>query len=251
MNTIKTIIVEDELNNAKLLEHFIIKYCPEIELIDSCKTKKAAVKSIRKHNPELLFLDIILENQTAFDVLNEVDFSKFNIIFITAFDEYALKAFQYNAADYLLKPIQIDELIAAVKRVQLRNEKKEFISSNQVNVLSDSLKLSPLKFITISNIDKVNFVKNEEILYCKSTGRYTEFYLTDKRKLVASKSLGEYEHQFDPKSFFRIHRSFIVNLNYITNINKKAGNYCELTNGQSLPISRRRMDSLIQFLRQM
>jgi two-component system LytT family response regulator len=97
----------------------------------------------------------------------------------------------------------------------------------------------------------VNFVKNEEILYCKSAGRYTEFYLTDKRKLVASKSLGEYEEQFDSKSFFRIHRSFIVNLNYITNINKKAGNYCELTNGQSLPISRRRMENLIQFLRQM
>ena len=251
MNTIKTIIVEDELNNAKLLEHFITKYCPEIELIDNFKTKKAAVRSIKKNKPQLLFLDIILEKQTAFDLLDEVDFSKFNIIFVTAFDQYALKAFQYNTADYLLKPIQIDELIAAVKRVKLRNDKNEFTHADQVNILSNSLTTANLKFITISNIDKVNFVKNEEILYCKSAGRYTEFYLTDKRKLVASKSLGEYEEQFDSKSFFRIHRSFIVNLNYIININKKAGNYCELTNGQSLPISRRRMENLIQFLRQM
>ena len=185
MNTIKTIIVEDELNNAKLLEHFITKYCPEIELIDNFKTKKAAVRSIKKNKPQLLFLDIILEKQTAFDLLDEVDFSKFNIIFVTAFDQYALKAFQYNTADYLLKPIQIDELIAAVKRVKLRNDKNEFTHADQVNILSNSLTTANLKFITISNIDKVNFVKNEEILYCKSAGRYTEFYLTDKRKLVA------------------------------------------------------------------
>ena len=251
MTTIKTIIIEDEINNAKLLEHFIIKYCPEIELIATCKSKNEAVESIKKLQPQLLFLDIILDDHTAFELLEEIDYSSLNIIFITAFDEYALKAFQYNAADYLLKPIQIDELIASVKRVVQRVEKNEFVDTEQINTLSNTLQSANPKFITISNIDKVNFVKNEEILYCKSTGRYTEFYLTDKRKLVASKSLGEYEELFDPKSFFRIHRSFIVNLNYITNINKKAGNYCELTNGQSLPISRRRMESLIQFLRHM
>ena len=115
MNTIKTIIIEDEINNLKLLEHFIDKYCPEIELIASCTSKTEAVKAIQKLKPQLLFLDVILEEHTAFDILEEVDYTNFNIIFVTAFEEYALKAFQYNAIDYLLKPIQIDDLIVAVK----------------------------------------------------------------------------------------------------------------------------------------
>lgn len=104
----KTIIVEDERNNADLLRHFLTKYCPTVELIDTCYTKHQAVISINQKTPELLFLDIILEEDTAFDLLDEIDYSQTHIIFITAFDQYALKAFQYNAVDYLLKPVQID-----------------------------------------------------------------------------------------------------------------------------------------------
>ena len=149
MNTIKTIIIEDQINNLKLLEHFIDKYCPEIELIASCTSKTEAVKAIQKLKPQLLFLDVILEDHTAFDILEEVDYTNFNIIFVTAFEEYALKAFQYNAIDYLLKPIQIDDLIVAVKKIALQNEKNQFIQPQQVQALSELIQSKSPKYITI------------------------------------------------------------------------------------------------------
>ena len=251
MNKLKTIIVEDEVNNAELLKHFINKYCSTIELIEICANKAEAVAAISKHKPDLLFLDIILEEDTAFDLLEEIDYTELHIIFVTAFDEFALKAFRFNAADYLLKPVQIDELIGAVNRIQERQENQDFLKKEQIQKLEEKIRKPSTKLVTVSNIDKVSFIKNEEILYCKSSGRYTEFYLKDKRKIVASKSLGEYEEELDKNHFYRIHKSFIVNLNSIEQINKKAGNYCELSDGSSLPISRRRLDGLLQFLKKM
>jgi two-component system LytT family response regulator len=249
MKPLKALIVEDEINNAELLKHFVTKYCPEIELVGTCHNKEEAITAIPEFKPQLLFLDIVLEEDNAFDLLREIDSSNMHIIFITAFDEYALKAFRFNAADYLLKPLQIEELVEAVKRILQRQANKEFIQKNTLETMERNYKNH--KVVTVSNIDKVSFLKSEEILYCKSSGRYTEFYLQDKRKLIASKSLGEYENELDKELFFRIHKSFIVNLNYITHINKKAGNYCELNNGSSLPISRRRMEGLLHFLKKM
>lgn len=250
MNTLNAIIIDDEKNNADLLVHFLEKYCPIINIVACCLTRKSALESIEKNDPDLLFLDIILDEGTAFDLLKEVDYNNLQIIFTTAYDDYALKVFRYNAVDYLLKPLQIDELINAVQRVKERLENQEFLTGKQIQQLSKNIiGKNPLNFVAISNIDKVNFVKNEDIYYCKSSGRYTEFFLKDKRKLLASKPLGEYETILDRTHFFRIHKSYLVNLTYITNINKKSGNYCELSDGSQLPISRRRLDSLIQFLK--
>lgn len=246
----KTIVVEDELNNLNLLSHFLKKYCPEVDLVASCQTKDEGVELVNQLNPDLLFLDIVLEENTAFELLEEIEHKDVNVIFVTAFDEYALKAFRYHAVDYLLKPLQIDELVDAVKRVKEQDPKSNFLNGDP-KALSESLKSMGNKYVIVSNIDKVNFVKNEEILYCKSSGRYTEFFLTGGRKLLASKSLGEYESLLNPRFFFRIHKSYIVNLDKISNINKKAGNYCELKDGSYLPISRRRMESLIQYINTM
>ena len=251
MNQLKTLIIEDEINNAELLQHFLIKYCPEIEVIGTCVNKAEALEAIPRLNPQLLFLDIILEDETAFDILKEIDYREMHIVFVTAFDEYALKAFRFNAADYLLKPLQIDELVNAVKRILIREANREFLEKNAIENMAQTFSQTNPKLVTISNIDKVSFIKNEEILFCKSSGRYTEFYLKNKRKLIASKSLGEYEQELDQNYFYRIHKSFIVNLNCIQQINKKAGNYCELEDGTSLPISRRRLDGLIQYLKNM
>lgn len=243
----KTIIVEDERNNADLLCHFLTKYCPKVELIDTCYNKEEAVHTINQKNPELLFLDIILEDGTAFDLLKEIDHSQTHIIFITAFDHYALKAFQYHAVDYLLKPLQIDDLINAVNKVLNRDGKKELNTPHLRDILLSSAK-DKSSYVTVPNIDKVNFIKNDSIIYCKSSGRYTEFYLNDDRRIVASKSLGEFEKLLNPNTFFRVHKSYIINLDYLMNINKKAGNYCELKNGLSIPISRRRIENLIQYI---
>lgn len=250
MKPLNAIIVEDEKNNADLLAHFLEKYCPSVNLISSCLTHKHALESINNNAVDLLFLDIVLDIGTAFDLLNEINYEHLQVIFITAYDSHALKAFRYNAVDYLLKPLRIDELINAVQRAHERKENLEFINQNQIQELSKNIVgKNALNFVAISNIDKVNFVKNEDILYCKASGRYTEFYLVDKPKLIASKPIGEYEMILDKSHFFRIHKSYLINLAYIVNINKKAGNYCELTDGSLIPISRRRLDALIQFLK--
>jgi two-component system LytT family response regulator len=243
----KTIIVEDEINNLNLLSHFLKKYCPEVELIASCQTKDVGVKLINQLKPDLVFLDVVLEENTAFELLEEIENKELNVIFVTAFDEYALKAFRTHAIDYLLKPLQIDELIEAVKRVKEQDSETSLLVEDKKGLVEKFINKGN-KYVIISNIDKVSFIKNEEIIYCKSSGRYTEFFLANGKKLVASKSLGEYESVLNPQLFFRIHKSYIVNLDKIVNINKKAGNYCELKDGSSLPISRRRMEGLIQYI---
>jgi len=233
------------------LTHFIKKYCPEIELVGSCQNKKDGITLIDTLKPDLVFLDIVLEEHNAFELLEEINNKNIKIIFVTAFDKFALKAFRYHAVDYLLKPIQIDELINTVKNIsdQIKNEKNSL--ENELKQFSQSFKNSNQKYVIISNVDKVSFVKYEDIIYCKSSGRYTEFFLTENRKLLASKSIGEYERVLNPHFFFRIHKSYVVNLDQVLSINKKTGNYCELKDGAILPISRRRMESFMNYINSM
>lgn len=195
----------------------------------------------------MCFLDILLDRDNSFHLLENLEKTSFHIIFTTAYDEFAIKAFRYNATDYLLKPIVIDELVKAVDRVEEQIHKKEFVHREQIKQLSESiLKKQPLNYLTVSGMDRVDFIQPEDIIYLKSAGRYTEFYLQDKkRKIISSRPIGEYETILPQDRFYRIHNSFLINLGALININKKAGNYCELTNGVSLPISRRRFEGLI------
>ena len=199
----------------------------------------------------MCFLDILLDRDNSFHLLENLEKTSFHIIFTTAYDEFAIKAFRYNATDYLLKPIVIDELVKAVDRVEEQIHKKEFVHREQIKQLSESiLKKQPLNYLTVSGMDRVDFIQPEDIIYLKSAGHYTEFYLQDKkRKIISSRPIGEYETILPQDRFYRIHNSFLINLGALININKKAGNYCELTNGVSLPISRRRFEGLIKLMR--
>lgn len=251
MKRLRTILVDDEKNNLDLLEYFIKKNCPSLEIIAKCSTYDIAKETIENTDFDLVFLDILLDRDNSFHLLERIDKTSFHIIFTTAYDEYAIKAFRYNATDYLLKPIVIEELIEAVDRVEEQIHKKEFIHREQIKQLSESiLKKQPLNYLTVSGMDRVDFIQPDDIVYLKSAGRYTEFYLEDvKRKIISSRPIGEYETILPEDRFYRIHNSFIINLNALININKRAGNYCELTNGVSLPISRRRFEGLIKLMR--
>ena len=125
-----TIVVEDELNNLNLLSHFLKKYCPEVNLIASCQTKDEGAALVNQLNPDLLFLDIVLEENTAFELLEEIEHKEVKVIFITAFDQYALKAFRYQAVDYLLKPLQIDELVDAINRIKEHKNRDDLFGSD-------------------------------------------------------------------------------------------------------------------------
>lgn len=251
MKRLRTILVDDEKNNLEQLEYFIKKNCPSLEIVAKCSTYDSAKEIIENTDFDLCFLDILLDRDNSFHLLENLEKTSFHIIFTTAYDEFAIKAFRYNATDYLLKPIVIDELVKAVDRVEEQIHKNEFVHREQIKQLSESiLKKQPLNYLTVSGMDRVDFIQPEDIIYLKSAGRYTEFYLQDKkRKIISSRPIGEYETILPQDRFYRIHNSFLINLGSLININKKAGNYCELTNGVSLPISRRRFEGLIKLMR--
>lgn len=247
----KTVLVEDEKNNLDLLNHFIKKYCKNIDVIASFSTYDQALSVLKAEEPDLVFLDIVLDRDTSFDLLQELGNPDFQIIFTTAYDEYAIRAFKYNTIDYLLKPIIIEELVAAVNKVAEKINENKTLDMGSIKNISQSFNTKhPANFIMISGMDRIDFIHPDEVVYLKSTGRYTEFYLKDKkRKITSSKPIGEYENILDQDVFYRIHNSFLINLAQLININKRAGNYCEMSNGDSLPLSRRRYEGLMGYMR--
>lgn len=247
MELLNTIIVDDEKNNIDILLHFIKKYCQNIKVIKTCLTYDDALSSIKVLKPDLVFLDIVLDRDNSFMLLNELGDYPFKIIFTTAYDEYAIRAFKYQAIDYLLKPVMIEDLIQALDKVN----KSSRLEKEQIVQLSNKImRRHPSNFITISGMDKVEFFLPDEIICLKSSGRYTEIYTVDRKgKITTSKAIGEFEAILDPSVFYRIHNSYIINLNHLKFIDKKGGNYCFLTGEHSLPVSRRRMEGLMGYLK--
>ncbi|MFD0861660.1 LytR/AlgR family response regulator transcription factor [Sungkyunkwania multivorans] len=251
MEKIKAIVIDDEVNNVDLLVHFLEKYCPIVEIIGKATTSREGKVLIEELQPQLIFLDIMLDEGTGFELLEDVTFTKSKVIFVTAFDEFAIKAFKFSAIDYVLKPIEIEELVLAVNKAHEQIKLSLFTEKEQLNMLSNSINKNrlPLNFIAIPSVDKIDFVKTNEIVFCNSEGRYTTFHLISGKEIVATKNLGEYEQTLDKNIFFRIHNSYIVNLTHVLNINKSGGNYCELVTGESIPIAKRRQDQLHRFLK--
>lgn len=250
MKYLQAIVVEDEPQNRILMETFIKNYCPTVKVIASCGTFDQAQATLRTTKADILFLDIRLDKGTSLDLLDNVDIGSTQIIFITAHKDYATQVFRFNTTDYLLKPLQIEDLIAAVHRATLRIEKEEFLKPKELKEIrkDTTTKTSTLDVIPIANIDKVNFIKINEVLYCKSSGRYTEFHLVNNRLLVASKPLGSYEKLLGTKNFFRVHNSYLVNLSHLIGITRKGGAYCEMSTGFLIPISRRKFPALTQHI---
>lgn len=241
------IIIDDEKSNLNLIKHFITNFLPNLKILGEASNVEEGINIINREKPEILFLDIQLNEKSAFDILNNLDLGEFEIIFVTAYEDYAVMAFKYNAVDYVLKPIIIDDLVVATNKCIRRiEEKKTFKSNNKINkkrVISNS------KFLSIPSINKVDLIKIDDIIFCKSDGRYTSFFLKNNEEIIACKNLGQFEDILDDTLFFRIHHSYIINLNYLISITKKTGYYCEMTNNINLPIAKRRQESLRSFLK--
>lgn len=246
----KALILDDEVNNTQLLEYFIPKYCPQITGFSSANTLDQALEIWRQEKFDILFLDISLGNGTSgFDFLNRIDFENVQIIFVTAFNEYAVKAFKYNAVDYLVKPVVIDELRNAVNNACKRIESGTRQAISQVMAdpeIRNSLKNEP--FIAIPYTNKIEIVPKKEIFYIHSEGKYSLFQ-TQKGKYESSKNLGEYERILQcNEEFIRVHHSYIVNMNYIRQISKKDSWFCLMEDGITIPVSRRRQEDLYKIL---
>lgn len=249
MNKFNAIIIDDEIDNVKLLSHFLNKFCPYIDVVGEAYDIDGAITLINSTKCHIVFLDIILNDSTGFDLLNVIEYEKLKIVFVTAHDEFAIKAFKYNAVDYLLKPLNIEDVVNTTNKLvkQLSTSVDEKLTKSISNTRDNQKNLD---FIAISTLDSIEFIMLDDIIYLKSDGRYTFFYLKGNRKMIASKNIGEYEKMIENINFFRIHNSYLVNLKYVKRISKRNGNYCELNSDhKDLPISKRRKNELSIFLK--
>lgn len=250
MHKISTILVDDETKNNKLLEIYLERHCPTIEVVAVARTVRKAVSKINELQPKLIFLDIVLDQGTGFDVLEQIKYEDFQVVFITAFQEYALTAFKFNAIDFLLKPIDPKDLIIAVEKIHKKIENQLFTNFKQIESAKDSIssKTSNYDFIAIPTTKKIYFKQLDDILYFESDGRYTIVHLLSGPEIVIAKNIGEYDKILAPNYFFRIHQKYLINIKYIININNSDGSSCEMFGDLILPLAKRRKEELVAYL---
>lgn len=250
MSKISAILVDDEVKNNELLNIYLHKYCPTIEIVAIATSVEEAIFSINDLKPKLIFLDIVMQDGTGFDVLEGINYENYFAVFITAFQEYAVTAFKFNAIDFLLKPIDPKDLMSTVKIIEENLKNELFTSNPQIESAKTSIesKTSDYNFIAIPSVKKIDFIKIDDILYFESDGRYTIIHLIDKTTFFVSKNIGEYGKILAPRYFFRIHKKYLINLKYIVNINNADGSNCELIGNLILPVAKRRKEDLVSFL---
>lgn len=240
----RTIIIDDEPNAVGLLALRLQQHCPQVEVVASCTSSHKGVQAILDHRPDLVFLDIEMPQMNGFQLLEAVGGVAFSLVFVTAYDKFALKAFRYSAVDYLLKPIDTQELIQAVNRV----EKQQKTGPEQVEHLKQQLSTTkPLPDrIALPYQNGVTFVDIKNIIYCESDDNYTKFFVTDGQHYLVTKSMRDMQELLEERDFLRVHRQYIINLNHIKKFVRGEGNYLIMSNQQSIPVSRAQKDRLVE-----
>jgi two-component system LytT family response regulator len=255
---IKAVIIDDEVKSRKLLRNLINDYCPEIGIIDMAESVESGVKLVKKTKPDLIFLDIQMPDGTGFDLLEKIGNMQTEVIFTTAYDQYAIQAIQLSVLAYLLKPINVDELKAAVSKVNDKiNEQAEIQTVNQSLqvLLENSNALAKNKKIGLSTQNGINFVLIQDIIMCKAEGNYSIIYLADKQhQEIVSRTLKEFEDMLTEFNFFRVHRTYLINLSHIKEYSRTNqssdydgdGGSVIMNNNTHVPVSRDRRKHLLE-----
>lgn len=249
MKTINAVIVEDEVHSIASLRSDINLYCPEISIIGEAQSVSLAVKTIDEKQPDLIFLDINLGDGTGFDLLEKVTYRDFKVIFVTAYDQYALRAFKISAIDFLLKPISPTDLIHAVHKFSLYGSSQNFME--QLKILQQGMMTlqSHEKKIVLREQDVIHFVRTADIIRCESEGPYTHFFLTNGKKLTISKNLKEYEEMLSDFGFVRVHHSHLVNFDKVIRLEKFDGGSLLMENNDHIPIAQRKKEQIMDMLK--
>lgn len=245
MSEISAIIVDDERDSRETLHSYVNKYCPQVKIISECENIIEAKKCILKHKPNLVFLDIEMPHGNAFDLLEQWGEIDFEIIFVTAFSQYAIQAFNLSAAHYILKPVDIEELEKAVTTVAESIDKKEKVS--RANILLDNLAAlqSQNRKVVLPLMEGFEVVKMSSILYCEADDNFTCFHFKDGKKTLICRSLKFYESALKDFGFQRIHRSHLINLDYLSRYIKGKGGSVILENGKELQVSSNKKTELL------
>jgi len=244
---IKIIIIDDESRARIAIENIILSNLKDVEIVDRAEDVKSGLNSILKHKPNIVLLDINLPDGTGFDILRQIPKIDFKLIFITAHEEYAVKAIKFSALDYIVKPIDVSELIAAVERArnevidESNNLKIEAFLTNFENIKNE------VKKIVLKTSDSIHLVNIQNIIRCEADNNYTHFYLNDNKKILVSNTLKEYEELLGQYNFFRVHQSHLINLNYIAKFDKKDGGSLVMTDKSQIPVSARKRHLLLEF----
>jgi two-component system LytT family response regulator len=241
---LKAIIIDDEFNARENLKILLQDHCPELEILGSAESAQQARILIASTEPDLIFLDIAMPNEDGFSLLNSFEKRTFSVVFTTAYNEYALKAFKADAVDYIEKPIAIDELKKAVSKVH-NYHNEDTINNATVNFDQLSKKINENKTaekISIPTKDGYIIINNKDIVNLEASDNYTMIHLSDGSRHLSSKNIKIYEENLDESVFFRSHKSHIINVEYhLKEFSRSEGNVAIMTNGKYIPISRRKM----------
>ena len=241
---INCIIIDDEAKNIKLLQNMLQMHCPAVKVLATDTEAKNGLLLIDELQPQLVFLDVEMPHLNGFDLLKKLEPVNFETIFVTAYSHYAVEAFEHHATGYITKPINTEKLIAAVNTAIRRIEEKN-INKNLFSLLEKNTQAAAPDKIPLSTSNGLVFVKLADILYCESSGNYTNFHLNDGKKIMVSRQLGEYEKLLPETYFIRIHDKYIINLSFIKEYIKGSGGDVVLENGKELPVASRRKEEFL------
>lgn len=242
---ITAIIIDDEAKGRLALRKKLQSYCPDVKILAEAADGIEALSVIEKHHPQLIFLDIEMPKMNGFEMLNAVKEKDFQIIFTTAYDQYAIKAIKYAAFDYLLKPVDIEELKCAIARIEVNEttQTKKQIELLQYNIGHPKKQMNKL---AVSTMNGLLFFEINDVIHLEAQSNYTYIYFTNKPKIIVSKTLKELEDLLPNDIFFRVHHSYLINLNYIKKYIRGDGGQIELENGILVDVSRRKKDEFLK-----
>jgi two-component system, LytTR family, response regulator len=245
---IRTVLVDDETDSIRVLEKLLETFCPEIRIVGKADGVETALQVIQSSQPDLVILDIEMTQGNAFDLLNQLQPIAFEVIFVTAFDNYAVRAFKYSAVDYLLKPVDIDDLRGAIERVMERTREKDVME--RMKVLLDNvgtMNLSQQK-MAVPTITGLMFVAVRDIIRFEAKGNYTVIFLHNGEQIMATRNIKDYEDLLPASIFCRIHNSHIINLQNIQKYHKGRGGYVIMEDGSSIEVATRRKEEFLRRL---
>jgi two-component system LytT family response regulator len=245
---IRAIIIDDELHCRKTLRILLEEYCREVEVIEQCDNGQSGTEAIKRLKPDLVFLDIEMPHMNGFELLEQFQVIQFAVIFTTGYDQYAIRAFRFSALDYLLKPINHEELVKAVNKV---SQQVHYPMPQQLEILLQKISQQHqgIHKIALPTMEGLQLVDVDSIISCISDSNYSVLLLKDKQKLTVSRTLKETEEILEEHSFLRVHNSSIVNLNEINKYIKGEGGYLVMSDGSTVDVSRSRKEALLRKLR--
>ncbi len=237
----KAIIIDDEPDCVRVLQLQLARHCPQVQIIGETSNAEEGLAMILKSPPDLLFLDIEMPRLNGFDLLEKIDDISFQIVFTTAYDRYAVRAFKYSALDYLLKPIDQNELKVTVEKAT----QKERILQQQIDILRQQL-FSPKKTnkMALPQLNGFIIADVSQVVLCESDSNYTRFFMNTGEQYIICRTLGEVESLLEGFTFFRPHKQFLVNTEEIKRVMREDGTYLEMSNGRQIPVSRQKLDAM-------